>query len=959
MAELFRTHDWSTSPVGEPSTWPQSLRSAVQLMLANKHLMFVAWGPELAFLYNDGYRPVFGNKHPWALGRPFKEVWSEIWDDISPLVDQALAGEATWSENLHLVMERNGYPEDTWYTFSYSPLRDESGAIAGMFCAGAETTERVLAERRWSALSMLDDRLRDIADPEEIAQASAELLGKALNACRVGYGDIDSAAGTIRVGRTWSTPGLPDVTGVHAFADYGTYIDELRRGEVVSVANIADDPRTSARAAQFRKLGIGAFIDSPVVEDGETVAQVFVHAPNPRIWNEDEIAVAAEFANRTRAAVARRRADEALRESEVRYRTLFEAIDAGFCIIELILDEHGRATDYWFVEANPAFERQSGLDGAVGRRMREFAPDLEEEWFERYGHVAMTGEPLRVEGEAAPLGRWFDIIAFRVGAPEQRRVAVLFNDITARHSAEKRLRDLNETLEEQIDLRSAERDRLWNLSQDMLARADYGGMMSAVSPAWTKVLGWSETELLTRAYATFMHPDDMPPTLAAIGKMADTREPARFENRIATRNGGWKHIEWTVAPEPDGVNFIAVGRDLSASKARETELADAQEQLRQSQKMEAMGQLTGGVAHDFNNLLTPIVGALDMLQRKGVGGEREQRLIEGALQSSDRAKTLVQRLLAFARRQPLQSTAVNVVELVTGMAELLASTTGPQIRVVVEAEKDLPLAKADANQLEMALLNLGVNARDAMPDGGTLRISADLERIRTGHRSGLPTGEYVRLSVADTGIGMDEVTVARSVEPFFSTKGVGKGTGLGLSMVHGLASQLGGALTIDSRPGLGTNVALWLPRTDDVAAPVTIPTEPTGPRDSQGQVLLVDDEELVRASTADMLAGLGYGVIEAESAEQAMLLVEQGLEPDLLVTDHLMPGMTGTELARRLRDEKPDMPVLVVSGYTDIEGIAADLPRLTKPFRNDDLAAKLATLGLGAADGSSAHAHKS
>ena len=442
-----------------------------------------------------------------------------------------------------------------------------------------------------------------------------------------------------------------------------------------------------------------------------------------------------------------------------------------------------------------------------------------------------------------------------------------------RHS-EAQLRELNDTLEAQVAARSAERDRLWNLSQDMLARADYSGMMSAVSPAWTHVLGWDEAELLTRGYATFMHPDDMAPTLEAIGRMAETRRPSRFENRIATRDGGWKHIEWTVAPEPDGVNFIAVGRDLSLTKAREIELEAAQEALRQSQKMEAMGSLTGGVAHDFNNLLTPIVGALDMLQRKGLGGEREQRLVSGAAQSAERAKVLVQRLLAFARRQPLQSVAVDVATLVRNMADLVSSTTGPQIKVVVDAEEDLPPAKADPNQLEMALLNLAVNARDAMREGGTLRISASADTVAAGSNAKLRSGRYVRLSVADTGIGMDHATLARAVEPFFSTKGVGKGTGLGLSMVHGLASQLGGALTITSKLGLGTNVELWLPQTEAVPEATALMRE-AEPIQGSGTALLVDDEDIVRLSTADMLGGLGYRVVEAASAEEALRVIEQ------------------------------------------------------------------------------------
>ena len=384
--------------------------------------------------------------------------------------------------------------------------------------------------------------------------------------------------------------------------------------------------------------------------------------------------------------------------------------------------------------------------------------------------------------------------------------------------------------------------------------------------------------------------------------------------------------------------------DVSATAAAQAELEAAQEALRQSQKVEAMGSLTGGVAHDFNNLLTPIIGSLDMLMRKGLGSERERRLIDGALQSAERAKTLVQRLLAFARRQPLQSTAIDLEQLVGGMADLIGSTVGSTIAVKVEVERHLPLALADANQLEMALLNLAVNARDAMLDGGTLTISASTCDVGPPAAAEIAPGHYIRLAVADTGVGMDEATRQRAIEPFFSTKGVGKGTGLGLSMVHGLAAQLGGGLTIDSHAGQGTRVTLWLPLSDVPAAAPNLPVHGPPHARGAGSVLLVDDEELVRLSTADMLTDLGYDVIEACSAPEALDLVRAGLRPTYLITDHLMPGMTGAQLVRLLGDELPELKALIASGYAETSGIDPDMARLHKPFRSEELAATLLAL---------------
>jgi PAS domain S-box-containing protein len=373
-------------------------------------------------------------------------------------------------------------------------------------------------------------------------------------------------------------------------------------------------------------------------------------------------------------------------------------------------------------------------------------------------------------------------------------------------------------------------------------------------------------------------------------------------------------------------------------------LAQAQEALLQSQKLEAMGQLTGGVAHDFNNLLTPIIGSLDMLQRRGIGGKREQRLIHGAYQSAERARILVHRLLAFARRQPLRSVPTDIAALVRDIADLISSTTGPQVTVVLCIENQLPPAFADPHQLEMALLNLSVNARDAMDGAGTITISATHQIIHADEIPLLDPGGYIKLTVADTGAGMDEATRARAVEPFFSTKGIGKGTGLGLSMAHGLACQLGGALTIVSAPGEGAAITMWLPEAEHPALETALPERAQQANLRAGNALLVDDEEFIRVSTADMLTELGFQVHEAASAEAALLAIEAGYRPDILITDHLMPGMTGVQLAQRVRAHQPETKVLIVSGFAEAEGIDPSLPRLTKPFLQSDLAAAMADL---------------
>jgi len=368
----------------------------------------------------------------------------------------------------------------------------------------------------------------------------------------------------------------------------------------------------------------------------------------------------------------------------------------------------------------------------------------------------------------------------------------------------------------------------------------------------------------------------------------------------------------------------------------------AQEQLLQSQKMESVGQLTGGIAHDFNNLLMAVMGNLEILRKRLPEEPGMRRLIEGALQGAQRGASLTQRMLAFARQQDLKTVSADIGALVRGMQELLKRSLGPQIDLHLNIEPDLPPAQVDAHQVELAVLNLAINARDAMPDGGVIDVRVDHERIV--RRDHLRPGTYLRIQIADTGCGMDAQTLAKAIEPFFSTKPVGKGTGLGLSMAHGLAVQLGGDLRLASEPGVGTVATLWLPMATEPAVEIEAP--PSVAACSRiAKILVVDDDPLIAMSTVGMLEDLGHTVIEANSGERALEIIDAGQEIDLMMTDQAMPGMTGIQLAEIVRSRRPDLPVLLATGYTDLPaGKLANLRRLSKPYQQAQLQAEIKKL---------------
>lgn len=419
----------------------------------------------------------------------------------------------------------------------------------------------------------------------------------------------------------------------------------------------------------------------------------------------------------------------------------------------------------------------------------------------------------------------------------------------------------------------------------------------------------------------------------------------------------WAHVVIDPIRDPSGelVGYAKITRDLTERMQAQQEIEQARETLLQAQKMESIGQLTGGIAHDFNNLLMAAMSSLTLLRKRLTEDSRGLRLLDNAMQAAERGAALTRRMLVFGRRQELTPCRLDIPALVTGMTDMLDRSLGSAVEIETRFPLRLHQAIADANQLEMALLNLVVNARDAMPDGGVITISARDQQVHSGDPTGLEPGAYVSLSVADRGSGMDAKTLARAREPFFTTKGVGKGTGLGLSMVHGLAEQSGGRLLLESSPGQGTTAEVWLPATETEKrhseAPVSL-SEEQFPVTSPLKILAVDDDALVLMNTTALLEDLGHKPMEAYSGEEALEIFRHAPDIDLVITDQAMPRMTGVQLVDALRKDRPGVPVIIATGYGELPpGIALNVSRLAKPFSQSDLARSLAAIFPAAPDG--------
>ena len=564
---------------------------------------------------------------------------------------------------------------------------------------------------------------------------------------------------------------------------------------------------------------------------------------------------------------------------------------------------------------------------------------------------------LRRSAGADPETRYLDVVCQPIRNDEGGVTWIFVEgvDVTDRHIADAalrasqaQLRQLNADLERQVIERAQARGRTWVVSPDLLGALDAKGYFVTANPAWESVLGWSEAEVLATPIFDLLHPDDLEHTRAGF-ELTQVGEPAlRFVNRYRCKDGSYRWISWIGVPE-DGYVYCT-GRDITAERAAEEALEAAQEALRQSQKMEVIGQLTGGIAHDFNNLLTGVIGSLDIVGRRIASGRTDElaRFMDAAMVSAQRAGALTHRLLAFARRQSLDIRPNDVNRLIDGMQDLLQRTLGERIELNCVFGANLWTAFTDANQLENAVLNLAINARDAMPEGGRLTIETGNVRVEGAEdveASGADPGDYVVIDVLDTGVGMSAEVAAKAIDPFFTTKPVGEGTGLGLSMVYGFAKQSRGALRILSEVGRGASVRLYLPRALQDAVNLERPAA-AAPRGRGETILVVEDDPTVRLVLADVLGELGYNVLMASDARPAIPLLQSDRRIDLMMSDVVLPHVNGRKLAEIARAARPGLKILFVTGYAEdatARGAFLDpgMDLLTKPFDLDELGHKV------------------
>jgi len=662
------------------------------------------------------------------------------------------------------------------------------------------------------------------------------------------------------------------------------------------------------------------------------------------------------------------RAEETLQDAEVRAHLAIEAAEMGIWTYDPATD-----TLLWDERCKNLYGLTADDQVSMDFMFSRCHPD-DRELLENKVRAALTADTgFQIEHRLHAVGdgeRW----VFSNGRSlfeEGRcvRFTGVMQDISERKQATQALQQLNEILGERVVQRTRERDRTWELSRELLGVLRFDMTPIALNPAWEATLGWTRAQFNEQSLCELIHPEDLDATLRETASVAGGNVTTRFVNRLRHAEGGFRWLSWTIVPD-EGLMYAAV-RDITSERAVVDELAATNKRLRdqirererveaalqQMQRLEVVGQLTAGVAHDFNNLLTVILTSANFLTRdleKGVFTKSAQRL-QNIREAGERGAKLTSQLLSFSRRQRLEPVALNLNDTIGGMRELLGRALGGSVWVETELAEDLWSALVDPTQTEMIILNLAINGRDAMAQGGQLRLSTWNEMVyRLPQRPEDPDpGAYVVLSVSDTGCGMSAAVLAKAFEPFFTTKAVGKGSGLGLAQVFGFAKQSGGGVSIDTAENAGTTINVYLPSIAQTATPVISMSDMPGNADADDlhrTILLVDDDPDVRSVTSMMLSSLGYSVVEAENGDEALKKIDPAI--DLVLTDFAMPNMTGAELAEIVKREHPELPIMFITGFADIDILDVDQQLIVqKPYKEEELARKLANVLMRAGAG--------
>jgi signal transduction histidine kinase len=967
MGVLMRAYDWSASPVGPPIDWPPSLRIAIRLMLNTRHPVHLMWGKTGICFYNDAFAPSMGaERHPKSLGKPAREVWAEVWPLIGSQIEQVFAGRgAVWHENALVPFTRNGKREDIYWTYSYSPIDEPTApnGVGGVLVICTETTGQVLSaqhaaaeiERQRQHFQQMPGFVAILSGPTHIFQyvndayiavaGQRDFLGRAVHHV---FPELEGQAFFGLLDRVYTTG-----------KDFSARAMPVRlAGEIHD--RFIDLLYSAIRDAEGQITGI--FVGGYEITERVRAErrQTLLYA---LMWEQrhadDEQSILASAAN-------------------VVGRSLNSDL-TGF-----ILPNESGMPEFqagWSAGQSPVLSGPLAVAHAeqvLRADMRWVAEDTRRE-------SADTGRPYlglsaAIEVPIIRAGAWQGAFYAYQATPRVWRdeevalvdeIAQVTFDAVERLRSRNSLKDANERLHQRIVERTAER----NLLADIVASTDV--MIMACARDYT-ILAINKATAAEFARVFGMRPvvgDNMlalladQPELQAEVERSWQRGLAGEEFTFVEHFGDPSRarpcyeITFRTLRDAEGrqIGCYQFVTDVTERLRQQSELAEAQEALRQAQKMEAVGQLTGGLAHDFNNLLTGISGSLELLSARlaqGRTGEVE-RYVLAAQQAAKRAASLTHRLLAFSRRQTLDPRLVNLNRLVGDLEELIRRTLGPQIHVEpLIAAAGLWTARVDPGQLENALLNLCINARDAMPNGGKLTIETGNTWFdeRVAAERGLKAGQYVKLCVSDTGTGMTPEVMSRAFDPFFTTKPIGMGTGLGLSMIHGFMKQSGGHVRIYSEVGKGTMVCLYLPR-DLADAPDSEKVRGGPPlirADREEVVLVVDDEPTVRMLVTETLRDLGFASEEARDGAEGLAILQTAARLDLLITDVGLPGgLNGRQMADAARVLRPQLKILFITGYAENAvlshgHLAHGMHILTKPFAMDELARRIQSIMLDA-----------